>query len=80
MQQMEKITIRLSKEDIRQIDLCVKANEYASRSEAIRAAIRVFLDERMEKILTKIDKIQRIREVEAKLELMEKKEKEVLRP
>lgn len=80
MQQLEKITIRLSKEDIRQIDLCIKANEFASRSEGIRTAIHKYLDERMDKIIAKIDQIQKIREIEAKLELIEKNENDILKP
>lgn len=80
MQQLEKVTIRLSKEDLRQLDLCIRANIFTSRSEAIRASIHAYLDERMEKILAKLDQMQKIREVEAKLELIEKNEKEILRP
>lgn len=80
MQQLEKITIRLSKEDIRQIDICIKANEFASRSEAIRTSLHYFLENRLEKIIAKLDQIQKVKEIEAKLELIEKNENEILKP
>jgi len=51
---MERITIRLPKQQIRMIDLMVDAGEFPSKSEAIRTAVRDLVDDRSGKLLEKI--------------------------
>ncbi len=54
---MERITIRLPKQQINMIGLMVDAGEFPSKSEAIRAAVRGLVDDRSDKLLNKIEKI-----------------------
>ncbi len=54
---MERITIRLPKQQIKMIDLMVDVGEFPSKSEAIRAAVRNLVDDRSDKLLDKMEKI-----------------------
>jgi len=54
---MERITIRLPRQQIEMIDLMVDAGEFPSKSEAIRAAVRSLVDDRSDRLLNKIEKI-----------------------
>ena len=62
----DKITIRLPRSFIRQLDLLVKVEDFASRSEAIRTAVRDLLYHRIELVMEKIEK-----KVEANQKIME---------
>jgi len=48
---MQRITIRLPEQQLRKIDLMVDYGDFPSASEAIRTAIREFIDRRNEKLL-----------------------------
>ncbi len=50
---MERITLRLPKQQLELIDLLVTAGEFPSKSEAIRAAVRDLVDTHYEKILSR---------------------------
>ena len=50
---MERITLRLPKQQLELIDKLVVAGEFPSKSEAIRAAVRDLVDTHYEKILNR---------------------------
>lgn len=54
----EKVTIRIPKRYLRSIDFLVKADDFPSRSEAIRAAIRDMVYHRMDMVPDKLKKMQ----------------------
>jgi Arc/MetJ-type ribon-helix-helix transcriptional regulator len=62
----DKITIRLPKSFIRQLDFLVKLEDFTSRSEAIRTAVRDLLYQRIDLVMKKIEK-----KVEANQKMME---------
>ncbi len=62
----EKITIRLPSSFIRQLDFLVKVEDFSSRSEAIRTAVRDMLYHRIDLVMKKIEK-----KVEANQKMME---------
>jgi Arc/MetJ-type ribon-helix-helix transcriptional regulator len=62
----EKITLRLPSTFIRQLDFLVKVEDFASRSEAIRTAVRDLLYHRIDLVMEKIEK-----KVEANQKMME---------
>ena len=62
----EKITIRLPKSFIRQLDFLVKLEDFSSRSEAIRISVRDMLYHRIDLVMKKIEK-----KVEANQKMME---------
>ena len=62
----EKITLRLPSTFIRQLEFLVKVDDFSSRSEAIRTAVRDMLYIRLEMVMEKIEK-----KVEANQKMME---------
>lgn len=54
----EKVTIRIPRRYLRAIDFLVRADDFPSRSEAIRAAIRDMVYARIEMVPEKIKKMQ----------------------
>ncbi len=54
----EKITIRIPKRYLDAIDFLVEMDDFPSRSEAVRAAIRDFVYGRVELVTDKIKKMQ----------------------
>lgn len=67
MEDSEKITIRIPRRDLRNIDLIMRLDGYSSRSEVIRAAIREFTDNRIDFLLEKMEKLAKTEEKRAKL-------------
>lgn len=51
---MERITLRLPKQQLEIIDKLVVAGEYPSKSEAIRAAIRDLVNAHYDKVFNRI--------------------------
>ncbi len=74
--ELEKVTIRLPERYIRALDFLVKVDDFPSRSEAIRAAIRDFIYERVDVVM---DKVKKMEEAERTLGAMEQFESEYLR-
>lgn len=74
--ELEKVTIRLPERYVRALDFLVKVDDFPSRSEAIRAAIRDFVYERVDVVM---DKVKKMEEAERTLEAMEQFESEYLR-
>lgn len=54
----EKITLRLPARYLKAVDFLVDVDDFPSRSEAIRAAIRDFVYARVELVTDKLKKIQ----------------------
>lgn len=75
-QELEKVTIRLPERYVRALDFLVRVDDFPSRSEAIRAAIRDFIYERVDVVM---DKVKKMEEAERTLEAMEQFESEYLR-
>lgn len=54
----EKITLRLPARYLKALDFLVEVDDFPSRSEAVRAAIRDFVYSRVELVTEKLKKIQ----------------------
>lgn len=74
--ELEKVTIRLPARYVRALDFLVRVDDFPSRSEAIRAAIRDFVYQRVDVVM---DKVKKMEEAERTLEAMEQFEAEYLR-
>jgi len=74
---MEKITIRLPKQYLRRLDFLVRVDDYPSRSEAIRTAVRDLIYERVDLVL---EKHRRLLELDLKEAELEEVEKQYLEP
>ena len=74
--ELEKVTIRLPARYVRALDFRVRVDDFPSRSEAIRAAIRDFVYQRVDVVM---DKVKKMEEAERTLEAMEQFEAEYLR-
>jgi len=68
----EKITVRLPIHQIQAIDTFISLGEFASRSEAIRRAIAMLLDDLTEKMYEKMDAMRRLQELQAMAHELEK--------
>ncbi len=71
----EKITLRLPKRYLKALDFLVEVDDFPSRSEAVRAAIRDLVYARVELVT---DKLKRIQEAEKSLADMETFKKDFL--
>ncbi len=67
----EKVTIRIPKRYLRAIDFLVKADDFPSRSEAIRAAIRDMVYDRIDMVPEKIQKMKDAEQAVANIESLE---------
>ena len=68
----EKVTIRIPKRYLRAIDFLVKADDFPSRSEAIRVAIRDLVYARIEMVPEKLEKIQNAEQAISNAEALER--------
>ena len=64
----EKITLRLPARYLKALDFLVEVDDFPSRSEAVRAAIRDFVYARVEMVT---DKLKKMQEAEKSLAAME---------
>ncbi len=71
----EKITLRLPTRYLKALDFLVEVDDFPSRSEAVRAAIRDLVYARVELVT---EKLKRIQEAEKSLASMESFKKEFL--
>lgn len=71
----EKITLRLPKRYLKALDFLVEVDDFPSRSEAVRAAIRDLVYARVELVT---DKLKKIQEAEKSLAQMESFKKEFM--
>ena len=67
----DRITIRLPKICLRQIDLFIRAGEFSTRSEVIRHAVNEYITNYAGRILDKADKLKKVQELEAAIESIE---------
>jgi Arc/MetJ-type ribon-helix-helix transcriptional regulator len=74
---MEKVTIRLPKQYLRRLDFLVRVDDFPSRSEAIRTAVRDLLYARVDLVL---EKQKRLLELDLKEAELEEVEKQYLKP
>ena len=70
---MEKITIRLPRQYLRRLDFLVRVDDFPSRSEAIRTAVRDLIYERVDLVLEKHKRLLELDLKEAELEEVEKR-------
>jgi Arc/MetJ-type ribon-helix-helix transcriptional regulator len=73
---LEKVTLRLPARYIRALDVLVKVDDFPSRSEAIRAAIRDLIYARLDLVA---DKMKRMEEAEKTLAAIEEMEQKYLK-
>jgi Arc/MetJ-type ribon-helix-helix transcriptional regulator len=73
---LEKVTLRLPARYIRALDFLVKVDDFPSRSEAIRAAIRDLIYARLDLVA---DKMKRMEEAEKTLAAIEEMEQKYLK-
>ena len=64
----EKITVRLPKRHLKMLDFLVSLDDFPSRSEAIREAIRDMIYDRTEFVMDKLRKIEKAEEALAAME------------
>jgi Arc/MetJ-type ribon-helix-helix transcriptional regulator len=56
----ERVTLRLKRAQLEQLDLLVSLGEFDDRSSAIRQAIRELIDARRAKAIAKVDEMARL--------------------
>ena len=67
----DRITIRLPRIYLRQIDVFINAGEFSTRSEVIRNAVKEYIDNYASRFLEKADKLKKVQELEAAVEAIE---------
>ena len=72
MDDSTKLTIRLPREFVEEIDFLVAVDDFSSRSDAIRTAVRDMLYARTEMVMDKARKKAVLRKHLAEMELIEK--------
>jgi Arc/MetJ-type ribon-helix-helix transcriptional regulator len=70
---LEKVTLRLPARYIRALDFLVKADDFPSRSEAIRAAVRDFIYNRVDLVADKMKKMEEAEKTLAQIEELEER-------
>jgi len=71
--ELEKVTIRLPERYIRALDFLVTVDDFPSRSEAIRAAIRDFIYQRVEVVMEKVKKMEEAEKTHAAMVAFQEK-------
>jgi len=74
---MEKVTIRLPSRYLKRLDFLVRVDDFPTRSEAVRTAVRDLLYARVELVL---EKQKRLLELDLKDAELEEVERQYLRP
>jgi Arc/MetJ-type ribon-helix-helix transcriptional regulator len=69
----EKITIRIPRRHLRALDFLVEIDDFPSRSEAIRAAIRDTIYARLELVVDKLNKFEHAEQTLAAVKTYEEK-------
>lgn len=72
-EEMEKVTIRLPRRYLRRLDFLVRVDDYPSRSEAIRTAVRDLLYARVAVVLEKQKQLIELDMHDAELDEIEKR-------
>ncbi len=71
----EKITVRIPVDQVQAIDTFIKLGEFASRSEAIRRALSILIEETTDKVYGKVELMKKVQELQALTEEIEKLKK-----
>jgi len=71
--ELEKVTIRLPSRYIKALDFLVQVDDFPSRSEAIRAAVRDMVYDRVNMVMDKLKKLEEAEQTIASIELFEEK-------
>ena len=69
----EKITIRIPRRHLRALDFLVSTDDFPSRSEAIRAAVRDLIYARLELVSDRIKKFEHAEQSMAQIKTIEEK-------
>lgn len=78
MSQSERVTIRLPRPVIDDIDAMVQLGQYATRTEVVRAALRMFFEETGSKASQKIESakgMQELKQLASQMQAMQAKMK-----
>ena len=67
----DRITIRLPKIYLQQIDLFIRSGEFLTRSEVIRHAVNEFINNHAGRIIEKADKLKKVQQLGNAVETME---------
>lgn len=70
---MENVTVRLPTRFIRALDFLVEVDDFPSRSEAIRSAIRDMVYDRVDMVMERIEKLEEAERTLASMETFEEK-------
>lgn len=73
LEDAEKVTIRLPKRYLRALDFLVELDDFTSRSEAIREAVRDMIYDRTELVMDRLKKLERAEEALTQMEIMRNK-------
>ncbi|HDS59304.1 MAG TPA: ribbon-helix-helix protein, CopG family [Thermoplasmatales archaeon] len=68
----QRVTVRLPVHQIRAIDTFIRLGEFASRSEAVRAAVSRLIEEITERVYEKAETLKKIQQLEAYTTELEK--------
>ena len=67
----DRITIRLPRIYLRQIDLFIRVGEFSTRSEVIRHAEKEYITNQSDRIAERAEKLKKVQELEAAVEAIE---------
>jgi len=67
----DRITIRLPRIYLRQIDLFIRVGEFSTRSEVIRHAVKEYIGEQSDRVTERAEKLKKVQELEATVEAIE---------
>jgi Arc/MetJ-type ribon-helix-helix transcriptional regulator len=67
----DRITIRLPRIYLRQMDLFIRVGEFSTRSEVIRHAVKEYITNQSDRITQRTDKLKKVQELEAAIEAIE---------
>lgn len=71
--EMDKVTIRLPKKYLKRLDFLVGVDDFPSRSEAIRTAVRDLLYNRLEYVMEKQKQMMKADMLDAEMEEIQRK-------
>ena len=71
----QRVTVRLPVHQIRAMDTFIRLGEFASRSEAVRAAVSRLIEEIAEHVYERAETLKKIQQLEAYTSQLEKFEK-----
>jgi len=67
----DRITIRLPRRYLNQIDIFIRAGEFMTRSEVIRHAVKEYIINQSDRFVERADKLKKVQELETAVEAVE---------